>query len=138
VVILSVCLEESICRSGFCYLRQNIFHGRSLYDIDNIAFVVVIAAYAIVVVGTAGCLSILDSRVARLCLCPTGSSCVLWLTCLSSNLIGLLHNLHDKLLLPLNLLFYLTSEFRFSIASLSSSTSLHWLIIVVACTLSLS
>jgi hypothetical protein len=34
---------ESICRSGYCYLHQNRFLGRNLYDIDNIAFVDVVS-----------------------------------------------------------------------------------------------
>jgi hypothetical protein len=38
VAALCLCSMESICRFGSCYLHQNRIPGRSLYDIDNIAF----------------------------------------------------------------------------------------------------
>jgi hypothetical protein len=49
VASLSLCLEESICRSGFCCLHQNRFPGRNLCYIDDNAFVGAPAAVVVAV-----------------------------------------------------------------------------------------
>ena len=38
VAVLYLCLEECICRFGFCYLHQNRFPGRNLCYIEDIVF----------------------------------------------------------------------------------------------------
>src|SRR5919202_6233936 len=79
VAVLSLCLRESIYRSGSCYLHQNRSPGRTLCYIGNIAFLVGAVAVDMIapVVGAVDYYSsVQDSRVVLLCLRLMVSFCL--------------------------------------------------------------
>jgi hypothetical protein len=64
VAVLNLCLEESICRSDSCYLRQNRFPDHSLYCIVNSAFAFAVVAVLVLVAFVVD-LSLLDNHGAH-------------------------------------------------------------------------
>jgi hypothetical protein len=81
VAVLCLCLMESICRFGSCYLHQNRLAGRSIYYIDGTAFVVSPAALVAAVIVVADYSSIQDNRAVLLCLRLMVSFYLFILTC---------------------------------------------------------